>query len=321
MDFSMQAARVFELPVENGLTAAPGIFDFSERTKGHEAGVLLEKNGSEALAFIAGDALMEPFWPEGLGMNRGFLTALDTAWCLQKYVRGLCSSKEAIEEREDLYFVMRDLAAKTRCQVLTKMIIHGRDWNVNPGSRYNRSVYPPSRESIEARKAEARARKELAASRRKRSNEEDPRQKGGFVVSRKCENALSKMKLRRANRFLVFKIDEDSRLDVAKVGLKRDKAENLVKNLPRRECRYAVWNTADPSIRRSSGENLLIVWNPVGASSQEREQYKIGLSCAKKFCVGMKILNAKRRDDLQNELEPQMTVDDDDDDDDWLDDM
>ena len=179
MDFSMQAAKVFELPWKNGLTAAPGIFD--SRTKGHEGGVLLQKSGSEALAFIAGDALMEPFWP-GFGMNRG-LTALDTAWVLQKYVRGKCSAKEAIEEREDLYYVMRDLAAKTRSQVLTKMIIHGEGWTIDPSTRYNRSVYPPSRETILARKAEAKARTELRMKRRKQSKEEDPRERRNRRVS------------------------------------------------------------------------------------------------------------------------------------------
>jgi len=324
LEFAMKAAEVFELPVKNGLTTAPGIFDFSERTKGQEAGVLLKSKScgsSEALAFIAGDALMEPFWPEGLGMNRGFLTALDTAWVLQKFVRGKCTAKEAIEEREDLYFVMRDLAAKTRCQVLTKMIIHGRDWTIDPNTRYNRSVYPPSRESIMARKAEARARKELNARRRKQSKEEDPRQKGGFIVSRRCENALSKMKLRRSNRFLVFEIDSESRLQVAKVGLKRDNAENLVKNLPRRGCRYAVWNTADPTDRHSRGDNLLIVWNPVGACGKEKDQYENGLVYAQKFCCGMRVLKAKRKDDLQKELEPEISNDDDGDDDDWLDEM
>eukprot|EP00938_MAST-03A_sp_MAST-3A-sp1_P002474 g2474.t1 len=320
MDFSMQAAKIFDLPWKNGLTAAPGIFDFSERTKGREAGVLLQKSGSEALAFIAGDALMEPFWPEGLGMNRGFLTALDTAWVLQKYIRGKCNAKETIEEREDLYYVMRDLAAKTRSQVLTKMIIHGEGWTIDPSTRYNRSVYPPSRETILARKAEAKARTELRMKRRKQSKEEDPREKGGIVVSRRCESALNKMKLRRSNRFLVFEIDSESRLQVAKVGLKRDKAENLVKNLPRRGCRYAVWNTADPTDRHSRGDNLLIAWNPVGACGEERDKYRKCLVYAKKLCCGMRVLKAKRKDDLQKELEPEMSNDCDDDDD-WLDDM
>jgi hypothetical protein len=39
------------------------------------------------LLLLAGDALMAPFWPEGLGINRGFHSALDTAWCASRYTQ------------------------------------------------------------------------------------------------------------------------------------------------------------------------------------------------------------------------------------------
>mmetsp|Transcript_3989 Transcript_3989/g.9088 ORF Transcript_3989/g.9088 Transcript_3989/m.9088 type:complete len:188 (+) Transcript_3989:1399-1962(+) len=36
--------------------------------------------GKTALVLPVGDALIEPFWPQGLGINRGFHTAIDAAW-------------------------------------------------------------------------------------------------------------------------------------------------------------------------------------------------------------------------------------------------
>ena len=36
--------------------------------------------GSLLPVFPVGDAAMEPFWPQGLGSNRGFHTALDAVW-------------------------------------------------------------------------------------------------------------------------------------------------------------------------------------------------------------------------------------------------
>jgi len=39
---------------------------------------ILTDGKSKLPVFVAGDALLEPFWPEGLGVNRGFHTALDT---------------------------------------------------------------------------------------------------------------------------------------------------------------------------------------------------------------------------------------------------
>ena len=32
--------------------------------------------------FPIGDTVMEPFWPQGLGSNRGFHTALDAVWAV-----------------------------------------------------------------------------------------------------------------------------------------------------------------------------------------------------------------------------------------------
>ena len=183
MDFSMQAAKVFELPWKNGLTAALVSSTFQNEPKVAKPVCCFRNLEVKLLHSLQEMLSWEPFWPEGLGMNRGFLTALDTAWVLQKYVRGKCSAKEAIEEREDLYYVMRDLAAKTRSQVLTKMIIHGEGWTIDPNTRYNRSVYPPSRETILARKAEAKARKELRIKRRKQSKEEDQEERRNRRVS------------------------------------------------------------------------------------------------------------------------------------------
>ena len=35
------------------------------------------ESASAGRVFLVGDALLEPFWPEGLGVVRGFLTVLD----------------------------------------------------------------------------------------------------------------------------------------------------------------------------------------------------------------------------------------------------
>lgn len=320
MDFAMGAAKEFEMPVHNGLTAAPGIFDFSERTKGEEAARLLGGQNGEpgALAMVAGDALMEPFWPEGLGMNRGFLTVLDASWIVKRWTAGEVSLQDALQERDDLYYVMRDLAAKTRCQVLTKQIISGRGWSVDPATRYHSGVYPPSRQEIALRKAEARARKELNRN-RKCQKREDPRKKDGFLVSKNVKKAMSKMNIRKRNRYLTFKINDDSTLELCKKGLREGTATALINHLPRRGCRFAVWCTSRPD-DRVRGPKLLILWKPTMASLSERERYEKALPCAKSYFSGMKVLLVKRGDDLKAELEPSVDANDSEEDD-WLSDM
>jgi hypothetical protein len=40
---------------------------------------------AKLLVAIVGDALVEPFWPQGTGANRAILGALDTAWMIKTF--------------------------------------------------------------------------------------------------------------------------------------------------------------------------------------------------------------------------------------------
>ncbi len=67
------------------------IFDFSERKSSNRAALLVPgatlggSPASRVLVTRVGDALQEPFWPEGLGINRGFFHVLDCADMVQGY--------------------------------------------------------------------------------------------------------------------------------------------------------------------------------------------------------------------------------------------
>jgi len=52
---------------------------------------------------VVGDSLMEPFWPEGTGCARGFLSAIDAAWMFRRWVNGKLNPLEIICERENIY--------------------------------------------------------------------------------------------------------------------------------------------------------------------------------------------------------------------------
>lgn len=41
----------------------------------------MSPDGQQVAVMVVGDAVLEPFWPEGLGINRGFHTALDAVGC------------------------------------------------------------------------------------------------------------------------------------------------------------------------------------------------------------------------------------------------
>ena len=61
------------------------LFDFSERKQSNKASALVQgaavgsKQDTPCIVTRVGDALQEPFWPEGLGINRGFLGCFDCA--------------------------------------------------------------------------------------------------------------------------------------------------------------------------------------------------------------------------------------------------
>ena len=87
------------------------IFDFSERKcMKCAADVVTHIRGARRpqplLVLPVGDALQEPFWPEGLGVNRGCHNALDACWAANKWAaaRGDAAAEALlVEERQYLY--------------------------------------------------------------------------------------------------------------------------------------------------------------------------------------------------------------------------
>ena len=60
--------------------------EYARETSGHIMQVVVGVRGkplgaSPLLVLPVGDALQEPFWPEGLGINRGMHNAFDACFC------------------------------------------------------------------------------------------------------------------------------------------------------------------------------------------------------------------------------------------------
>ena len=45
----------------------------------------VERDRGPLLVLPVGDALQEPFWPQGLGINRGILNAQDACWAAHQF--------------------------------------------------------------------------------------------------------------------------------------------------------------------------------------------------------------------------------------------
>lgn len=131
----------------NSPVGPASLFDFS-RTKRSAAGLrVLEsaaagdsvdgcKNATVAtrplLVGLCGDALIEPFWPEGLGIMRGFFAALDVASAAKVWAE-TGSAMAAESHFEGAFRQLKSLAAKTRGSVLKP---DDSSFALNPSTRY-----------------------------------------------------------------------------------------------------------------------------------------------------------------------------------------
>ncbi|XP_030147784.4 F-actin-monooxygenase MICAL1 isoform X4 [Taeniopygia guttata] len=78
------------------------MFDFTCMTRSENAALVREHNGSRVLLGLVGDCLVEPFWPLGTGVARGFLAAFDAAWMVRRWAAGT-APLEVLAERESIY--------------------------------------------------------------------------------------------------------------------------------------------------------------------------------------------------------------------------
>lgn len=65
----------------------------------------------------------------------------------------------------------------------------------------------------------------------------------GMWVTDECKNSFMEMKWKKVHRYIVFKIDEKSKLvTVDKVGGAGESYHDLAASLPDDDCRYAVFD-------------------------------------------------------------------------------
>jgi hypothetical protein len=106
------------------------LFDFTSMHAAEHSCRIVPKNGKELLLLLVGDSLLEPFWPMGTGLARGFLSVFDGAWMMRRFAKGH-DRLSIIAERECTY---RFLAQSTPDSLLPKMA----DYTIEPESRYNK---------------------------------------------------------------------------------------------------------------------------------------------------------------------------------------
>ncbi|XP_056605184.1 protein-methionine sulfoxide oxidase mical3b isoform X3 [Triplophysa dalaica] len=104
------------------------MFDFTCMYASENAAMVRQRGGHPLLVTLVGDSLLEPFWPMGTGIARGFLAAMDTAWMVRSWGQGH-APLEVLAERESVY----RLLPQTTPENVSK---NYSQYRLDPASRY-----------------------------------------------------------------------------------------------------------------------------------------------------------------------------------------
>ncbi|XP_071271539.1 protein-methionine sulfoxide oxidase mical3a-like isoform X7 [Salvelinus alpinus] len=104
------------------------MFDFTCMYASENAALVRQRNGRRLLVSLVGDSLLEPFWPMGTGIARGFLAAMDSGWMVKSWAQGN-TPLDVLAERESIY----RLLPQTTPENISKNFSH---YSVDPTTRY-----------------------------------------------------------------------------------------------------------------------------------------------------------------------------------------
>lgn len=131
--YAKHVCKFFGMPEEE-LTFVDGpqacsVFDFSTTTRS-DTPIAFHANDTAAVALV-GDALMEPFWPEGLGCIRGFFSGFDCLAALDTWqAEGAAASREQAMES---YKNLKNVNVSSKDSVIRK---DASSYRLDPKTRY-----------------------------------------------------------------------------------------------------------------------------------------------------------------------------------------
>ncbi|KAL2087369.1 hypothetical protein ACEWY4_016197 [Coilia grayii] len=102
-DFSTnQQLPVLDFAINHYGQPDVAMFDFTCMYASENAALVRQRGDHTLLLTLVGDSLLEPFWPMGTGIARGFMAAMDTAWMIRSWAQG-STPLEVLAERESVY--------------------------------------------------------------------------------------------------------------------------------------------------------------------------------------------------------------------------
>ncbi|KAM4737736.1 F-actin-monooxygenase mical1 isoform 1-T2 [Anableps anableps] len=106
------------------------MFDFTCMHRAENASLVRERRGKKLLIALVGDCLVEPFWPLGTGIARGFFASFDTAWTVRSWGMGV-QHLTVIAERESMYQLLSQTTPDNTSKKYSQ-------YSIDPKTRYQR---------------------------------------------------------------------------------------------------------------------------------------------------------------------------------------
>ena len=107
------------------------VFDFTDLYAGTNACRVKHESGYKLIMASVGDSLVQPFWPEGTGCARGFLSGMNAAWMLRRFAEGT-KTLDILAERENLYKMLKQTTDATKTVLKDKYA----SYTIDPATRY-----------------------------------------------------------------------------------------------------------------------------------------------------------------------------------------
>ncbi|XP_047328717.1 actin-depolymerizing factor 9-like [Impatiens glandulifera] len=94
-------------------------------------------------------------------------------------------------------------------------------------------------------------------------------------VTDECKNSFMEMKWKKSHRYIVFKIDQVSKLlTVDKLGSPAESYDDLAASLPNDDCRYAVFDFDFVTVDKCRKSKIFfIAWAPTESRVREKMMY------------------------------------------------
>ena len=121
----------------------------------------------------------------------------------------------------------------------------------------------------------------------------------GVTVDQKCVEEWNKQKLKKAYKFVVYKLNDDNTEVVVETTSTDESYDAFLDALPENECRYATLDVKNPKPNLSD-KLVFLLWAPDTANVKSKMVYASSKDVVTKKLEGIaKVIQANDRSEVQ----------------------